>query len=85
GKRKKTKPIETPPATDRASLFPPAPPTQAPIQVTQKTGSTFGTVLGVLIAVLLIAILFIFLANQGDDEESTPTTQNPVTTEAPES
>jgi len=72
-----------PPAPGTAAPMPPAAPTQAPVQVTQKSGSTFGTVLAVLIAVILIAVIVLFLVNQGDDDGSTPTTQVPVTTEAP--
>lgn len=74
----------TPPAPGTATPMPPSVPTQAPVVVTQRS-SSFGTVLGVLIAVILIAVLVIFLANQGDDDGSTPTTQAPVTTEAPSS
>jgi hypothetical protein len=74
----------SPPAPGTSAPMPPAAPAAAPVVVTQKS-SAFGTILGILVAVILVAILIIVLANQGDDDGSTPTTETPVTTEAPSS
>ncbi len=52
------------------------------VQVTQKSGgSTFGIIIGVIVAIVAVVILIAVLAS-GDDESST-STDAPVTTEAP--
>lgn len=71
-----------PPAPGTAA---PEPSTQGPpqaVQVTQKSGgSTFGIIIGVIVAIVAVVILIAVLAS-GDDESST-STDAPVTTEAP--